>query len=94
MSVCPISRIADAIERVADALEHIAGNMDAETILAKKRKSDAERQAKHRSKSRDNVTLERTEEGKEEKSPHTSLKGVREEEKKEKKKYSRARARF
>ena len=71
MSVCPLSRIADALER-------IAANLDAETILAERRFRDAQRKRNVRGQTQ----LKRTEEGNEEKSPHTPLKGVREEEKK------------
>ena len=53
------------LERIAAALERIADSLDAERVLAERRKSDAERQAKHRALSRDIASTERTEEAKE-----------------------------
>ena len=76
-----------ALERIAAALEHIADNMDAAKVLEERRRKKAARQARYRA-SRIAVAstvdaTERNEEAKEGKSPHTPLKGEREEAKKE-----------
>ena len=56
MSVCPLSRIADALER-------IAANRDAETILAERRRTKAAQQARYRASNATTVdTTKRTEE--------------------------------
>ena len=75
------------LERIAAALERIADNMDAAKVLEERRRKKAARQARYRA-SRNAVAstvdaAERTEEAKEGKSPHTPLKGEREEAKKE-----------
>ena len=69
--------------------------------LAKRREATRLRVAKHRAKARQNVTLhadvtlhEKNEEAREESSPHTPLKGEREEERKDTHTFARAREGF
>ena len=75
------------LERIAAALERVADSMDAAKVLEERRRRKAARQARYRA-SRNAVAstvdaTERNEEAKEGKSPHTPLKGEREEAKKE-----------
>ena len=76
----------DLLERIAVALERIADNMDAERVLAEKRKVKAAQQARYRATKNAVATTvdttERKQEGKEGKSPHTPLKGEIQEKKK------------
>ena len=85
----------DALERIAVALERIADNMDAERVLAEKRKVKAAQQARYRASKNAVATTvdatERKQEGKEGKSPHTPLKGEIQEKKKDTPQRGRAR---
>ena len=67
------------LERIAAALERIADNMDAAKVLEERRAKDRKRKRV----SAEFPRTERNEEAKEGKSPHTPLKGEREEAKKE-----------